>query len=235
LGKKLTYEAVYDEIKRRIKTGSWKAGDRLPPIEQLSQQLGVGISSVREAIRVLGKQGILKIEQGRGTFVRDALQETPEVQFDFLESASLLQLTEARSIIEPQLAALAAERGTAEELKAIVQNTKQMKQKVEAGVDFLQEDLEFHELIAKAAGNHVLYQMLNLIRDLLLDSRRRSMKWKGMDEKAVSYHTLIAQAIEGRNPTQAAALMKVHMEDMKQELEAEASRHSQRGMNDDEN
>lgn len=86
VNKKLTYETVYDEIKRNIKEGHWKQGEQLPPLEQLSAELGVGISSVREAVRILGKQKILRIEQGRGTYVESELTETPEHRLDFLEA-----------------------------------------------------------------------------------------------------------------------------------------------------
>jgi GntR family transcriptional repressor for pyruvate dehydrogenase complex len=74
--------------------------------------------------------------------------------------------------------------------------------------------MRFHELIAKASHNEIMYRMLEMISDLLIDSRRKSMKWEGMDEKASSYHFLIAQAITQSNPTQARALMKCHLEDM---------------------
>ncbi|WP_261381467.1 FadR/GntR family transcriptional regulator [Paenibacillus cremeus] len=84
--------------------------------------------------------------------------------------------------------------------------------------DFFKEDLRFHELIAQASHNHIMFHMLDRISDLLTDSRRRSMKWPGMDEKAASYHFLIAQAISQRNPTQARSLMKLHLEDMLQEF-----------------
>lgn len=214
LSKKLTYETVYDQIRQNIKDGVWKRGEQLPPLEQLSVELGVGISSVREAVRILGKQKILRIEQGRGTYVDNELSDTPGHRLDFLERATMLQLTEARLIVEPELAALAAEKATAEEAEAILESAEAMKRKIEQKRDFLKEDMLFHELIAKASHNEIMYHMLDRIGDLLIDSRRQSMKWEGMDEKASSYHFLIAQAIVQRNPTQARTLMKCHLEDM---------------------
>ncbi|MCS7461269.1 FCD domain-containing protein [Paenibacillus doosanensis] len=214
MNKKLTYETVYDQIKQNIAGGVWKQGEKLPPLEQLSAELGVGISSVREAVRILGKQKILRIEQGRGTYVQDDLSDKPGHRLDFLERATMLQLTEARLIVEPELAALAAEKATEAEAQAIVDAAEAMKRKMEKKQDFLKEDMLFHELIAKASHNEVMYHMLDRIGDLLVDSRRKSMKWEGMDAKASSYHYLIAQAIAQRNPTQARALMKCHLEDM---------------------
>ncbi|WP_248929822.1 FadR/GntR family transcriptional regulator [Paenibacillus hamazuiensis] len=221
MSKKLTYETVYEEIKRRIRSGEWKQGEKMPPLEQLSAELGVGISSVREAVRILGKQKILTIEQGRGTFVTDDLSDASHDRLDFLERASMLQLTEARLIIEPELAALAAEKATEEEAERIMATAMAMKKKVERGEPFLQEDMQFHEFIARAAHNDVMVHMMDRISDLLIDSRRRSMKWPGMHEKASSYHYLIARAIADRNPTQARVLMKSHLEDMLSELRKE--------------
>ncbi|MGG1600633.1 FadR/GntR family transcriptional regulator [Paenibacillus naphthalenovorans] len=215
MSKKLTYETVYDEIKRKIKSGVWKPGQQIPPLEQLSVELGVGISSVREAVRILGKQKILRVEQGRGTYVEnDVTGAEGGRTLDFLEKATMLQLTEARLIIEPELAALAAEKATDTEAGEIVRTAETMRQKIRKKQDFFKEDLLFHELIARASHNEIMFHMLELIGDLLTDSRRRSMKWEGMDEKAASYHHLIAQAIAQRNTTQARTLMKSHLEDM---------------------
>jgi GntR family transcriptional repressor for pyruvate dehydrogenase complex len=214
LDKKLTYESVYDEIRQRIKNGIWKTDEKIPTIEEISREFGVGVSSVREAIRILGKQGILKVQQGRGTFVGKDLESSPSDRFDFLENATFLQLTEARLIIEPELAALAAEKADSKDKKAIVKAAQTMKGKVQTGEDFLKEDIEFHQLISRASENEILYQMLNMMSDLLLDSRRKTMKWKGMDEKASSFHLLIAHAINESKPEQARLFMKNHIEDM---------------------
>lgn len=215
MSKKLTYEAVYERIKKNIVSGVWPPGHRLPPLEQLSADFEVGVSSVREAVRILGKQNILRIEQGRGTYVQEGSLREEGGGLDFLERATLLQLTEARWIVEPELAALAAEKATDAEAEAIMRTAEAMKRKVERKHDFFKEDLLFHELIARASHNDVLVHMLERISDLLTDSRRRSMKWPGMDEKAASYHYLIATAIVQRNPTQARVLMKSHLDDMR--------------------
>ncbi|WP_028610196.1 FadR/GntR family transcriptional regulator [Paenibacillus harenae] len=218
--KQLTYEAVYEEIKRRIRAGIWKPGDRLPTLEELTSELDVGISSVREAVRILHKQKILLVEQGRGTFVREELPEGEVVDehLHFLEKASWLQLAEARLVIEPELAAMAADKATPEETEEIVLTAKRMQKKQQAGKDFMKEDLAFHRFIAKASHNEVMVNMIRVISDLLIDSRRLTMALPGMDEKAASYHALIAGAIAGRNPRQARELMRLHIQDMINEL-----------------
>ncbi len=218
LKKKLVYEEVYDEIIRRIESGQWKPGERLPTLEELSAELRVGISSVREAVRILGKQQVLVVLQGSGTFVNERIPEQPQDYVRRLERSSWKQLTEARLVIEPELAFLAAERGSEEQLRSIVECAEAMRRNVQQRKDFLREDIEFHDRIAEASHNAILCQMLRQVSDVLLDSRRQTMRIPGMDEKAASYHYLIAKAIEQRNGVQAKELMKLHIVDMIAEL-----------------
>lgn len=216
--KKLVYETVYDEIKRRIERHEWKPGERIPTIEEIAAELRVGVSSVREAVRILHRQKILTVEQGRGTFVSDRIPENAHPYVEALERGSWRQLTEARLVIEPELAAMAAGKATPEEARRIVDTAERMRRKVERGEPFLKEDLEFHELVAQASQNEVLVQMIRGIADRLLDSRRRTMRLPGMDEKAASYHYLIAKAIEERSEQQARELMRLHILDMMKAL-----------------
>jgi len=212
--RKLAYEAVYDGIRARIKDGDWGVGSRIPTIDELSREFGTGVSSVREAVKILGKQGVLRIEQGRGTFVAQDLEDGPGERLDALEDATLVQLTEARLVVEPELAALAAVHASADDRQAILGNVAAMRDKMERGEDFLREDLEFHRLVADAAGNVVLREMMRRVSDLLLDSRRRTMKWDGMDEKTISHHALIAYAVAEGRAEAARVQMRLHLEDI---------------------
>lgn len=219
--RKLTYEIVYETIKNKIEAGVWKPGDRLPTIEEMSSELNVGLSSIREAIRILNQQKILRVEQGRGTYVREDISSNiARGTLSFLEKASWLQLTEARLIMEPELAAMAAKNRTQEQSEELLSNAAMMSKKAGKGQDFLKEDLNFHRLIAEAAGNEVILNMLAEISDLLLDSRRKTMRIPGMDEKASSYHILIARAISQHDEQKARDLMRMHIQDMLDELQA---------------
>ncbi len=220
--KKLIYEIVYEEIERNIREGNWKAGEKIPTVQALSVQLDVSISSVREAIKILSQQRILRVEQGRGTFVENQLSDNPNKTFDFLENSSIEQLTEARLVIEPELAAIVAERGTEEEVKKILQFARVMQKKMLNGENFLEEDIEFHYLIARSTKNDVLLKMMTIISDLLYDSRRLSTKIKSQNEKAANYHILIAQAIKEKNPLQARNLMRSHIVDLLDDLKKRA-------------
>ena len=122
-------------------------------------------------------------------------------------------LSHARRLIEPELAAYAAERGSDSELAEILQLAITMEQQAGSGLDFVGPDISFHRSIAQASHNPVLRQMLHGMHDLFVISRRLTSQELGMTERAVRYHRLIAEAIYERNPTQARLLMLAHMND----------------------
>jgi GntR family transcriptional repressor for pyruvate dehydrogenase complex len=226
MSKELIYEKVYNQIKQRIIDGDWKPGEKLPTVPQLAQDLNVGISSVREAIRILEKQKILKIVQGSGTFISDhELWNSPTEQFEFLTNASLLQLTESRLVIEPELAALAAKNATDEEITLIKKNANEMAKALKNNKQIIQTDMKFHYYIAKASRNEILFHMMNMIRDLMTDSRRVTTKMPYTTENAVHYHILIANAIAERDANKAKELMKSHIQDIIQVIQKNRQDH----------
>ncbi len=226
MSKELIYEKVYNQIKQRIIDGDWKPGEKIPTVTQLAKDLNVGISSVREAIRILEKQKILKILQGSGTFISDLeLWNSPSERFDFLTNASLLQLTESRLIIEPELAALAAQNATDDEVALIKKNASEMSKAIKNNKQIIQTDMKFHYYIAKASRNEILFHMMNMIRDLMTDSRRVTTKIPSSTENAVHFHILIANAIAERNPVKARELMSSHINDIIYGIQANRQDH----------
>lgn len=210
------YTSVAEAIKARIAAGGWVAGQRLPSISQLAQEFGVGTGSVREAVRVLASVGILRVEHGRGMFVSalPAPPADPYVQLQNLGAGSLLSLCEARRILEPELAALAAERGADEDLRAIREQALMMERLAAAGEDSAAPDLQFHRQIALAARNPVLARMMDGVHDLLRLSRAVTASNLSMIQRAVRYHLLIADAIGDRNVMQSRLLMLAHVNDV---------------------
>jgi GntR family transcriptional repressor for pyruvate dehydrogenase complex len=212
----LVYASILEELRHRIQIGLLRPGDKLPSVKDLAKEFRVAQSSVREALRVLESMKVLRIEHGRGVFVNEdpGLLVDPWGQLDVLEKRSFAALLEARLILEPQLAALAATRASEEEVCAIQATVDEMAARVKAGEDFLEADLAFHDKIALAAANPVLARMVGVVSDLLLDGRRITNNLPGMPERAVRYHSLIAGAIADRNPSQAQLLMFAHIHEV---------------------
>ena len=208
------YNAVLEEIERRITAGELKPGMKLPSVKDLAAELGVGQSSVREAIRVLASMGVLQVEHGRGTFIAPdpLLASAPSTRLSSLEQQSVVTLTEVRRILEPELAARAAVRATPDEIAVIVRTAREMADLAAAGEDFLDPDLRFHEAIVHAAKNSVLERVMAVVYEDLFESRRITVRIPGMDREASQAHLNIATAILERDPERARTLMQAHMD-----------------------
>lgn len=226
----LVFRTVFEDLKQRIRRGEWLPGERLPSIAQLTKDLGVSTGSVREALRSLQSIGLVKIEHGRGVFVT-GLRTSTELTGHFynVSTGLMVALAETRRILEPELAALTAERGTDEELAELVRLARQMEEKAQQGLDFVEPDVQFHRGIARSARNPILYRMMESVNDLFLESRRVTESEPGMTARAVRYHMLIAEAIRDRNAPQARLLMLAHMNDSLNSLLAAEARVQQIG------
>jgi len=221
----LIYESVLENIKAELLNGVYKPGEQLPTVAAMAKNLGVGQASVREAYRVLETLGILEMTQGRGTFVSASLEslQTDEddgliSQLEFLEKQSFHHILETRKVLEPEVAALAATRASPAEIDAIMSAADEMDDLLRQGLDFVDPDVRFHELIFLAAHNPVLSKLLSALSDLFLDGRRFTNRIQGGPQKAVHFHQLIAHAIKERNPEGARALMYQHILDMERSI-----------------
>ena len=219
---------MFEDLQQRIRRGDWLPGTRLPSITRLAQDLQVGNGSVREALQSLQSIGLVKIEHGRGVFVASSRPSTDlSSHFQDVGAGQMVALAEARRILEPELTALAAERGTDEELIEIETLAWQMESQAQMGGDFAELDVLFHRTIARAARNPILYRTIEGVRDLFLESRRARRMQPGRTVSTAHYHLLIAQALRARNAPQARLLMQAHMGDMLNEIlmaEAKADR-----------
>jgi len=219
------YHNIFEELQQRIRQGDWLPGDRIPSITQLAKELQVGAGTIREALRSLQSIGMIKIEHGSGVYVTGARPSTGlSSHFQNVGDGLLLALAETRRILEPELASLAAERGTDEELMDIEGLVNKMEEEQKHGNDFAELDVLFHRQIAKAARNPILYQTMEGVSDLFLESRRAILLDPNAVLRALRYHALIAEALRLRNAPQARLLMQGHMNSMLDEVLASQAR-----------
>jgi GntR family transcriptional repressor for pyruvate dehydrogenase complex len=219
------YHAVFEDLQQRIRQGDWLPGERLPSIVQLAKELHVGTGSIREALRSLQSIGLVKIEHGSGVYITGARPATElSSHFQNVGDGQLIALAETRCILEPELAALAAERGTDDELDEIEGLVRQMEEEDKQGNDFAELDVLFHRSIARAARNPILYQTIEGVSDLFLESRRAILLDPTLLLRALRYHALIAEALKLRNAPQARLLMQGHMNSMLDEVMASEAR-----------
>lgn len=213
---------VYEEVARQLERIILKKlhpGDKLPSERELAETLGVSRSSVRDAIRSLELVGLVEPRQGAGTVVREI---SADVLMNPLTNVlrHKLELVEEfldfRKMLEPPLAARAATHVSEEELAEMEEILHRQETKFRSGELAIEEDSEFHYSIAMASGNSVVLKVLDVIMDLLRDTRERSLQLEGRPQKSLAGHRRILAAIKRHDPEAAKAAMRRHIEDVEE-------------------
>ncbi len=211
------YEEIIVKVKDMIEQGRLKSGDQLPGERELSEVFHVSRSSVREALRSLESQGYLESRQGDGTYIASQPVESlvsPLASIIFTEKDSQMELFEMRRLIEPQLAYLAAERATEEEIALMEEALVRQEQAIEKGETGTEIDKAFHYLMTKATKNRVLLRLTDHMRDLLAESREKYLQVEGRPEKSIARHRQMLDAIKARDGELASEVMLEHMLDI---------------------
>ncbi len=213
------YQQVAEQIHRLVESRVLKAGDRLPPERELAEKFGVSRSSIRDAIRTLEAMGIAESHHGKGTVVRDRSDDSVAVPLTSVlvrKRHLVAELLDVRWMIEPALAARAAANATKEEIQRLEDILRRQKEKMRAGEDTIEEDSEFHYVIALAAGNSVVLKILDVLMDLLRESRARSLQVPGRQEHSYAGHLRILRAIKRRDGAAAGSAARQHLREIKE-------------------
>jgi GntR family transcriptional regulator, transcriptional repressor for pyruvate dehydrogenase complex len=211
------YEGVARQLQRLIEEGVLKPGDMLPPEREMVERFGVSRSSVRDAIRTLELVGMVEARQGEGTVVAEAKAEALVVPLAgiLLRKREMVgELLEVRRMIEPPLAARAARHATADQVSRLEEILGRQEERTRRGEPSIEEDTEFHYTIALAAGNSVVQRVVDVLMDLLRESRVRSLQVRGRPEKSLGGHRRILRAIRKRDPAMAEKAMRSHLSEI---------------------
>lgn len=205
---------VVHDLGCKILAGEWNPGDPLPQEVALCDTMGVSRTVIREAIKSLAAKGLVQSRAKRGTIVQPARSWNyldPEVldwQTQADDSGQLLfHLTEFRQAIEPAAAALAAERGSDEDLRKIETACQEMADNTDNLEAFLQADLKFHTEILHATANPFFSPVANVISVSLESSLRVTNRQATDNRTSIPPHQAVAKAICDRKPEQARAAM----------------------------
>jgi GntR family transcriptional repressor for pyruvate dehydrogenase complex len=212
------YEAVAEQIERLI-LRKLKPGDKLPSERELAETLHVSRGSIRDAIRSLELIGMVEPRQGAGTIVREPTADlliSPFAEVLRHRQALVGELLDFRKMVEPPLAARAAAHVSKDEILAMEDILRRQEAKLNAGEDAIAEDAEFHYSIALASGNSVMLKVLDLLMDLLRDTRHRALQVVGRPQKSIAGHRRILAAIKRHDAEAASAAMCRHIEDIEQ-------------------
>lgn len=212
---KLT-SSVFEQLLSYVVRGSWKPGDRVPPERELCQQLGIARTSLREALKAMELVGMLDSRVGDGTFVcpRSEFLSRPLLwAFTGTDHDELQEIMEARTIIEENLAGLAASRGTGEQIDKIGEAVQMMRDSIARGDSILDADMAFHLAVSAAAQNGVLTNAVHLLRNLMRQWIYYKLMIPDIPEIVLKRHVAIYRAIAARKPNAARNAMRFHLEE----------------------
>jgi DNA-binding FadR family transcriptional regulator len=221
------YEQIADRLIGDLRRGRLRAGMRLPAERELAQQLGVGRASVREALGALQVRGVLETRPGAGSFVTaDALERLagadalPPAGLDLPADAGPVALLEARSILEPSIAALAATRGGADPTVDDLLNTMAASadpSDPEQRRRWSEADRRFHRQLAVATANPVLLAIADHLAALMdqplwQQLRDDAIAVPGRTTLQLAEHRLIAAAVAEGDPEAARQHAAQHID-----------------------
>lgn len=189
-------------------------GTLLPSERELCTLLGVSRTVVREALQVLAARGIVTIRPGTGVLVGSP---TGGPMRDFLElllrreGVTLAELLEVRRLLEVEVAGLAAHRSVATDHAAMGRSLRALELQPGSPEGYVQADVEFHQLIVRAARNRLLATVTHPITDLLRASRLASFRGAVSIDRTVREHSAILEAITDHDDAAARDAMRVHL------------------------
>jgi GntR family transcriptional regulator, transcriptional repressor for pyruvate dehydrogenase complex len=213
---------VYEDVARQIERlilKKLRPGDKLPSERELAELLSVSRSSIRDAIRSLELAGMVEPRQGAGTIVREISTNSlanPLANALKRKEELMGELLDFRRILEPPLAARAATHASPEEISEMESILERQEQKLRKGESTIAEDSEFHYSVAMASGNSVVLKVLDILMDLLRDTRERSLQVEGRPQKSLAGHRKILNAIRRHDAEAAKVAMRRHIEDVEE-------------------
>lgn len=204
-----------------IKTGQYEDQERLPPERDLVEKLGVSRAFLRKSLAVLESEGLIWRHVGRGTFVGSRPLDRPKESFIVVDFTNPAEIMEARLVLEPKIAAIAALRARPDDI-ARMEKAHEKSQLVLAPTDFEIWDGVLHVAISKAAGNTLLisfYDALTSLRDDKIWGRLKEASWSQKRQHLYCrQHRNLIDAINERNAVKAKKIMQKHLEDVQRNL-----------------
>jgi GntR family transcriptional repressor for pyruvate dehydrogenase complex len=215
-----TFEEAAEQIAGKVRSGELRLGDKLPPERDLAVQMQISRPTLREAVRVLGEAGVVEVRRGPGGGIFVAGDVVP---VELVRERSSLRLEEvadvleARRLIEPGVAQLAARRATEAHLAALERSIDDMREICARGYApsdeerFLQLDMQFHLAMARAAGNPTVEALMKALLRQLEIARDMAMHLPLVPEWTIEIHEKTLQALRSGDRGTVAEVMDEHL------------------------
>lgn len=224
--KKLLGTQVEEELMNYILQEPVEIGQKIPNEFELAEKFGVGRSTIREAVKGLVSKGILEVRRGAGTFVISTTsQELDPLGLSKLQDKYklALELCEVRLMLEPEIAAHAAEYAEEEELKQLKQLCDEVEQLYLDGINHISKDIEFHTCIAKCSKNRVVETLVPVINSAVMTFA--NLTHLRLKNETIETHRAIVDAIMDHDPVGARCAMQMHLTYNRQELRRQLKEH----------
>lgn len=206
------YERVVEKLKGEIAAGNILPGDPLPSERQLMETFGVSRSSLREAFRVMELLGLIESIPGKGRFVRQPRTMSEEKNTMRLEDSAILELMEARRILDPAITAESAMRATPSDLTCILRTITAAEKHHSAPRERAQADFDFHLLVAEATHNFVFINLTRMNFDLILATHERIYNLLDDKDAFLNEHRAIYDALLDHDADRAREAAAHHID-----------------------
>ena len=200
-------------IREWIEAGTYPVGSLLPSQRDLSEQLGISRTSLREALSTLQGLGLIISRPGKGMYVTEAAEANAGEAWRFADSHALTDVYQLRYALEGFATRLAALVVQPEDLTALQTNLQSMQQCIEAA-DFHQAsrlDFEFHMQIASISGNHAIADVLRGSGEVMQESQRLPFYKRGARHATCEEHAAIIHSLAQGHPEPAQQAMATHI------------------------
>lgn len=212
-----TAQRLREKISKQAK--GYQQGEKLPNENVLSEELGVSRTTLREAIRILVNEGLLIVYRGRGTYVSEVLDQYAqgaEIPIGDVRElkVTLRDLFEARMIIEPQAAALAAKRASDEEIAEILHLGEVVQKNIKKdprGQARVESENAFHGAILRAAHNDFLAQFIPVLTQTIEQTFALRENLEEIAEDAYKDHVLIMDCLKQRDEAALRSAVLIHL------------------------
>ncbi len=210
--KQLLAVQVEDELLQYIIKEPVEIGQKIPNEYRLAELFGVSRSTVREAVKSLATRGILEVRRGSGTYVvNTSLPENDPLGLSCLQDKYklALELFDVRLMLEPEIAALAAESASPEQLETLARLCDETEQMYLEGQNHIPGDIAFHTCIAGCSQNRVVERLIPVINTAVLTFA--NLTHRTLMQETIETHRAIVNAILDRDPVGARCAMVMHL------------------------
>ena len=216
---KKNYEQIVDQIQELIINGTFEEGDKLPPERQITEQLGVSRSSLREALKALEVLGLIESKQGEGSYIAnnigDSILKSISIAFR-LQGGTVYEILELRHTLEIESVKIMCLRGTDEEIQALKDIAQRMHDSEDED-EQISLDIKFHNTLIKSTNN-ILFEMIadsiSGLMELFIKGIREIYNKDKEEMKEyyfVDQHMNVVDAIIDRDPDKAVEILSEHL------------------------